>query len=104
IKSRGHRIELGDIETAMGGLGYLLDAVVVAIPDSRFGSLSVSCAYIPRDSEEVNPARIRGDLSAMLPSYMIPTGWCEFTSFPKNANGKIDRIAIQDTIETETAT
>ncbi|MBT8213815.1 MAG: amino acid adenylation domain-containing protein [Acidimicrobiia bacterium] len=99
IKSRGYRIELGDIETALSGLDYLLNAVVVPVRDDTFGSVSVSCAYIPRPGQEVSPTRIRRDLHPILPSYMIPTGWREFVSFPTNRNGKIDRPAIQNTIE-----
>jgi amino acid adenylation domain-containing protein len=103
IKSRGYRIELGDIEAALSGLDYLLDAVVVPVQDDKFGSVSVSCAYIPRLGEEVTALRIRRDLNLLLPSYMIPTGWHEFMSFPTNRNGKIDRNAIQRAMEDESA-
>jgi amino acid adenylation domain-containing protein len=99
IKSRGYRIELGDIETALSSLTYLVNAVVVPVQDDNFGSVSVSCAYVSRPGEEVTPARIRRDLNPLLPSYMIPTGWREFESFPTNRNGKIDRPAIQKAIE-----
>lgn len=101
IKSRGHRIELGDIDAALSGLNYLMNAAAVAVNDSSFGSVSVSCAYVPRTGEDVTPSRIRSDLSLLLPSYMIPTGWREFASFPTNRNGKIDRVAIREVIEGE---
>lgn len=99
IKSRGYRIELGDIEAALSGLDYLLNAVVIPVQDDKFGSVSVSCAYVPRTGEEVTPTRIRRDLQRLLPSYMIPTAWREFTSFPTNRNDKIDRLAIQGKME-----
>jgi amino acid adenylation domain-containing protein len=99
IKSRGYRIELGDIEAALSGLHYLLSAVVVPVQDDTFGSVGVSCAYVPRPGEEVTPTRIRRDLTALLPSYMIPTGWREFMSFPTNRSGKLDRPTIQSAME-----
>lgn len=103
IKSRGYRIELGDIEAALSGLAYLLNAVVVPVQDDNFGSVSVSCAYVPRPGEEVTAVRIKRDLNRLLPSYMIPTGWREFSLFPTNRNGKIDRGAIQSAMEDQSA-
>ncbi len=103
IKSRGYRIELGDIEAALSGLAYLLNSVVVPVQDDKFGSVSVSCAYVTRPGEEVTAVRIRRDLNLLLPSYMIPTGWREFMLFPTNRNGKIDRRAIQSAMEDESA-
>jgi amino acid adenylation domain-containing protein len=103
IKSRGYRIELGDIEAALSGLEYLLDAAVVPVQDDKFGSVSVSCAYVPRPGEEVTAGRIRRDLNLLLPSYMIPTEWRQFVSFPINRNGKIDRRAIQGAMEDKPA-
>jgi amino acid adenylation domain-containing protein len=99
IKSRGYRIELGEIEAALSSLDYLIGAVAVPVRDDTFGSVSVSCAYVPHPGAEVTPLRIRRDLSPLLPAYMIPTGWREFDSFPANRNGKIDRPAIQRVIE-----
>jgi acyl-coenzyme A synthetase/AMP-(fatty) acid ligase len=103
IKSRGYRIELGDVEAALSGLDYLLNAIVVPVQDDAFGSVSVSCAYVPRPGEAVTPMRIRRDLHRLLPSYMIPTGWREFPSLPTNRNGKSDRPAIQSAMEEKPA-
>jgi len=96
VKSRGYRIELGEIEAALASLDYLTECAVVAVDSTGFEGKLICCAYACRQPSEVAPARIRKDLQAKLPPYMIPARWQEFEHLPRNANGKIDRRELGD--------
>ena len=34
----------------------------------------------------------------MLPTYMLPSRWRSFDAFPMNANGKVDRRALKESV------
>ena len=58
IKSRGHRIELGEVATALNALGSLRESAVVAIPSGGFEGMKICCAYVTLPHCDVNPANI----------------------------------------------
>jgi acyl-coenzyme A synthetase/AMP-(fatty) acid ligase len=90
IKSRGYRIEIGEIETVLCNHPDIKNAVVVPIPDELIGNrLSVIV-------EPLTPGKITKDdivkyCSVRLPKYMIPE-MIEFRdSLPTTSSGKVDR-------------
>jgi acyl-coenzyme A synthetase/AMP-(fatty) acid ligase len=44
---------------------------------------------------------LRGELSKVLPPYMLPLRWREYDRLPKNVNGKIDRRAIRERFQAD---
>jgi amino acid adenylation domain-containing protein len=96
IKSRGYRIELGEIETALNALNLTEECAIVAINTEGFEGVAICCAFVPFQSADTSPARLRTELSKVLPSYMLPARWLQFERLPKNANGKIDRKALRE--------
>ena len=98
IKHRGYRIELGEIEAALNALGELRECAVVAVETAGFEANAICCAYVPREGE-VAPSRLRAALARSLPAYMLPTRWLAFDALPKNANGKIDRRALHESLD-----
>ncbi len=96
IKSRGHRIELGEVETALATLSQLREGAIVAVPTGGFEGTSICCAYVPSADEDVSPRTIRASLSKLIPSYMMPAKWLELDQMPKNSNGKVDRNWLRD--------
>ena len=103
IKSRGYRIELGEIEAALNAVAGLREGAIVAIPTTGFESTAICCAYVPAPGTDLTPAMLRRELSARLPSYMLPAKWLAFEHFPKNANGKIDRPRLREVFESHAA-
>lgn len=101
IKHRGYRIELGEIESALNALGELRECAVVAVETQGFEANAICCAYVPGETE-VAPPQLRAALARSLPAYMLPTRWLAFDALPKNANGKIDRRALRESIDLET--
>ncbi|MEU7584315.1 amino acid adenylation domain-containing protein [Streptomyces sp. NPDC041068] len=91
VKVRGYRVELGEIEAMLRAQPGVRDAVVVAIPKPR-GDSALAAACTGDDSD---PERLLAAVRAALPSYMVPDTLTPFDRFPLNANGKIDRRALE---------
>jgi amino acid adenylation domain-containing protein len=101
IKSRGFRIDLGEIEAALSTLNYLREAAVVAIPDEGFANVTICCAYANPADVAVTPLKLKGDLANLVPHYMIPSRWQVVGNLPKTANGKIDRRKVREIFESD---
>lgn len=95
IKSRGYRIELGEIETGLATLEFLEESAVVAIDTDGFENKLICCAWVPVDGQEFDVKRIRFELAAHVPKYMVPSEWLQLDRLPKNVNGKIDRPELR---------
>ncbi len=96
IKSRGHRIELGEVSTALAALEFLRESAVVAMPTNGFEGVIICCAYVAVPNRVVSPAALRSELSKVLPRYMLPTRWIAMRELPRNANGKIDNRLVKE--------
>jgi amino acid adenylation domain-containing protein len=103
IKSRGYRIELGEIETALARVDGLAESAVVAVESDGFEGTAICCAYAPLAGVDVAPPSLRTQLTAVLPTYMLPVRWLALDALPKNVNGKIDRSALRQRFVTEAA-
>ena len=102
IKTRGYRVELGEIEAALHALGTLRECAVVGVPSQDFDGVAICCAFAPLAGTDVTPVGLREALTRALPSYMLPSRWLEFTELPKTTNGKIDRRKLKELFAPET--
>ena len=102
IKSRGYRIELGEIETALNALDSLRECAVVGVETGGFEGTAICCAYAASNGNGPEPAGIRKELAAVLPSYMLPSRWMTMERLPKNVNGKIDRRQLRELFADQT--
>jgi amino acid adenylation domain-containing protein len=103
IKSRGYRIELGEIETALNSLNLTKECAIVAINTGGFEGVAICCAFVPLKDVDTSPARLRTEMSKILPNYMMPARWMRFDLLPKNPNGKIDRKALRERFQQDGA-
>src|SRR5262249_878211 len=62
IKSRGYRVELGEIEAAFHSLPGLLESAVVAIQSDGFEGWLICCAYVPAAGREISASELRKSL------------------------------------------
>lgn len=99
IKSRGYRVELGEVESAAHSLKTLEECAIVAIHTTGFEGDAICCAYVPAEGVEMTVAQLRSALGESLPAFMLPSRWLRFDSLPKNQNGKIDRRALKESFE-----
>jgi len=103
VKVRGHRIELGEVETALEALPDVDRAVAGVRPDPAGAQALIAWARpaaTKRAAAESDPAAwtvaLRKALSAKLPSYMLPQRIDLVCAFPLTPNGKIDRRALAE--------
>jgi len=92
IKTRGYRVELGEIEAALDALEQIVECAVVAVPDETITNRLK--AYVV-SSRPVSAAELAGACRARLPRYMIPEEFEFREALPKSSTGKIDRRALQ---------
>jgi len=92
IKVAGNRISPTEIEEAVVAGGEVAEAVAVGIPDPRQGQEIVVVARAAiDDAETAVRARLRRD----LPLFQQPARYLWVDALPRNANGKLDRVAIR---------
>ncbi|GJJ05786.1 hypothetical protein RugamoR64_63240 [Duganella rhizosphaerae] len=93
VKLRGHRIELGEIETRLAACAGVRAAVVLARTD-RPGEPRLVAYLLAQPDVATDPASLRAQLGADLPSYMVPSAFVALANFPLGPNGKLDRNAL----------
>ncbi|CAM5658952.1 non-ribosomal peptide synthetase [Streptomyces atroolivaceus] len=104
VKIRGHRIEPGEIESALLALGVFRAAVVCAVPQPG-GDQRLAAYLVPREGSDQppgngpagtgpGPEELRTALLATLPDYLVPEAFVVLDALPRTPNGKVDRKAL----------
>ena len=92
MKVAGNRISPTEVEEAVEAGGEVAEAVAVGLPDARQGQAIVVVARAAIEgAEEAVRARLRRD----LPSFQQPARYVWVEAMPRNANGKLDRVAVR---------
>jgi amino acid adenylation domain-containing protein len=95
VKVRGHRIEPGEIEAALGRLPRVKEAVVVlhgeTSDERRLNAYVVTAEGMAPDADA-----LWRELRRTLPEYMIPAGFVFLHALPHTPSGKIDRTKLPD--------
>jgi thioesterase domain-containing protein/acyl carrier protein len=91
VKIRGHRVEIGEIESVLQQCNFISQCVVVA-KESGNGTKQLVCYVVPR--EYFDQDAIVAYLEARLPGYMIPSLFIEIKALPVTTNGKVDKNAL----------
>ena len=93
IKLRGHRIELGEIQSTLEQHKSVSQAMVV------LNEVKTDIyAFVKTVQGNVKNSDLKQYLEAYLPKYMIPADIISVEEFPLTANGKIDRDKIKKLI------
>ncbi|WKX69524.1 non-ribosomal peptide synthetase/type I polyketide synthase [Streptomyces sp. XD-27] len=93
VKVRGHRVELGEIESQLALWPALAEAVVTVTRDV-VGETAL-CAYcVPAAGETLDRRALRRHLAGYLPTHLIPTHFVELPALPLTPNGKVDAAAL----------
>jgi amino acid adenylation domain-containing protein len=91
IKIRGHRVELGEIENVL--LSHTdIDQGIVKMFDNLGDKILV--AYFV-SQQPIGLEDIRKHVMTTLPSYMVPSIFCQIEKIPLTPNGKLDRNALR---------
>jgi amino acid adenylation domain-containing protein len=97
VKLRGYRVELGEIEAALGRQAGVREAAVVL---SGLGPARDWLAAEPRlvgyvvGDGALDLEGLRAGLAEELPGYMLPAVLVHMSSLPLTRNGKVDRAAL----------
>lgn len=93
VKTRGYRVEIGEVEAAIVAHPGVKEAVAFPVPDELAGNL-ICALVVPLESSALAREEILAFCSQRLPKYMIPST-IEFRgSLPKTSTGKIDRAGL----------
>ncbi len=90
IKSRGYRIEIGEIEAAIYGHTSIKEAAVIALPDDLITN-RIKAIVVLAEEGGLDASELRMFCSKKLPKYMIPE-IIEFRQeLPKTSTGKVNK-------------
>lgn len=93
VKILGHRVELGEIEAALGGHRGIRQVCVAASADEA-GTKRLAAYYVASSNDGVNSEELVSFLAARLPGYMVPAFYVRLEALPLTPNGKVDRAAL----------
>lgn len=96
IKLHGHRVELGEIEAVLKDVSGASRAVAVGWPvtDAGIGGIA---AFLELGT--IDEGTLLDRAGELLPHYMIPKKILPVPSFPLTSNGKVDRKALIEILE-----
>ena len=94
IKTRGYRVELGEIEAVMVAHPAVDEAVALAIPDEQIGN-TIRAIVTLSGHRALKSPELKRYCAEKLPPYMIPEEIEFRDSLPRTGNGKIDRQHLQ---------
>ncbi|MFZ2997812.1 acyl-CoA ligase (AMP-forming), exosortase A system-associated [Sphingobium sp.] len=90
IKSAGNRISPTEIEEAAVAVPGVAEAVALGVKDDRLGQ---AVLLLIRADPAIVPS-VAAHLKSELPNFMQPRDILVLDAFPRNPNGKIDRVAL----------
>jgi amino acid adenylation domain-containing protein len=93
VKTRGYRVELGEVETALYGHPAIREAVVLPVPDELLGN-RLRAVIGTAGADGLTREEVLDHCRRRLPAYMVPdvVEFCD--ALPRTSNGKVDRIAL----------
>ncbi len=97
INRGGHKIDAGEVESALSALRGLADATVIAVPDRVQGEIVCACV-VSETTAQPGLQEIRDLLAPSLAGYKLPEMLCLLDHIPRTRVGKIDRPALQSAV------
>jgi amino acid adenylation domain-containing protein len=95
VKIRGHRIEIGEVESALASIATITQSAVLAANGPA--GLDLVAFYVSKTP--LPASQIRNELLARLPETSLPTRYLRLDRLPMTANDKLDRIALKKLAE-----
>lgn len=94
VKSGGEWISSVGLENALLDHPALLEACVIAVPNSRWGERPLALITF-REGASATADELRAHLAARVPTWWLPEGYVELKEIPKNSVGKFDKRALR---------
>lgn len=96
VKYRGFRVELGEIETAVGHHPAVKETVVLLRNPQEINNQKLVAYATLNDGNSLTISVLRSYLETSLPEYMLPSHLVVLEKMPLTTNGKFDRNALPD--------
>lgn len=98
VKTRGHRVELDEVEAALEAHTSVLEAAAFTVPDGE-GSRAIHAAVVlAPTAAPASGAALRAFVREALPPYAVPRALEVLGTFPRTTSGKIDRRALAERV------
>jgi amino acid adenylation domain-containing protein/non-ribosomal peptide synthase protein (TIGR01720 family) len=95
VKIRGFRVELGEIQARLEAHPEIVEAAVLAREHAQRGTYLVAFVVCSKAATVV--AETLADwVKVVVPTHMAPTVWHVLPALPRTANGKLDRRALPE--------
>jgi len=94
IKSRGEKVAPREIEDALYSLPGVAEAAVIGVPDALLGQ-AVKAIVVCRGAC-LTEGQVLAHCRAHLEDFMVPQVVEFWDALPKNASGKIDKLALRE--------
>jgi acyl-CoA synthetase (AMP-forming)/AMP-acid ligase II len=93
VKTRGYRVELGEVEAALYAHSAIREAVVVPVPDELLGN-RLRAVIAADGASALSRQEVLEHCLQRLPRYMVPdvVEFCE--ALPRTSTGKVDRTRL----------
>lgn len=101
VKVRGHRIELGDIESALLRHSEISEAAVIVAGSGM--SARIEAFIVPSGDKTPGLISLKRQCAENLPTYMTVDGVHAVESLPRTANGKTNRRLLEEIATPEDA-
>ncbi|QKT08194.1 amino acid adenylation domain-containing protein [Gordonia sp. X0973] len=94
VKIRGQRVELGEIESALGSHPDV-DSAVAVVRELDAGAAVIGYVRAPSGRPELLD-ELERECAAVLPAHMVPAAVVVLDEFPTSSSGKLDRRALPE--------
>ena len=93
IKHQGHRIELGEIDTAGGSIEGINTCCAL------YDDVNKQIVFFYVSDTDITDKAVYKELKGKVPNYMLPSKINRLDKMPLNVNGKIDRVYLNGIIK-----
>jgi amino acid adenylation domain-containing protein len=93
VQIRGHRLELGEVESTLREHQAVRDCVVIAReigPDEKY----LAAYVVSNEQPPLSGTELRVFMRSRLPDYMVPSTFTFLDALPLTPNGKVNRLAL----------
>lgn len=95
VKTRGHRVELDEVEAALAAHADVSEAAAFVVPDEH-SSKAILAAVKLKETTAVDVAALMQHARTKLPGYAVPRQLFIVDQFPRTSSGKINHKQLTE--------
>ncbi|OAL58024.1 non-ribosomal peptide synthetase [Halomonas sp. ALS9] len=99
VKIRGYRVEPSEIAALLRDQSCIAEAEVIA-RENEEGRAQLFAYVVIAAGSDVDDATLLAQLGERVPDYMVPSAIVRLEALPLTANGKLDRKALPEPVQT----